>query len=378
MIGNMNQDQEFGGHSLTNEKWILSTILLGFSAVFFIPAALGIFAPSVPDQIMQSLANPATLKWRENFATYFISITLEAAPFMVIGAFIAALIEIIVPADTLPRLFKRLGVLGIPAVILISPVFPIGECGVIIIGRKLLQKGMPFPHVMAYLLAAPILNPVVLWGTYLAFYQDFFYPLLRGLGGFFVALLAGFLFMFVRRNWALKKDSTGDHFHDHSHGNNCCGEVPKAKKDTFPNKVARLFIHVRQDFLDMGIYFLFGVFLASSMKTFIGYQQLSHMGDGAFTGPATMMAMAFIMSLCSEADAFLAASFVEFDMFSQMGFLVLGPMLDIKLLVMYRTLFVPRFIMLFAGIIIILVGLYVALLQQFGELLLDYSLRGLM
>ncbi|MBF0454287.1 MAG: permease [Magnetococcales bacterium] len=364
-----------------DEKWILSSLLLIFSAAFFLPAVFDLFSPSVPDQVMQSLAAPATLKWRENFATYFISITLEAAPFMIIGAFIAALIEILVPNDTLPRLFGKLGLFGIPAVILVSPIFPICECGVIIIGRKLLQKGMPLPHVISYLLAAPILNPVVLGGTYIAFYQDYFYPMLRGLGGVSVALLTGLFFLFIRREWALKQEisdlsqKNGD-FHDHENG--CCGKESKQNQTGFLSKIEHLFVHVRRDFLEMGIYFLFGVFLASTMKTFIGNEQLSLLGDGPFTGPATMMVMAFVMSLCSEADAFLAASFVEFDMFSHMGFLVLGPMLDIKLLVMYRSIFTTRFILLFAGTVILLVGLYIAFLQKHGEFILDYSMRGLM
>jgi uncharacterized protein len=364
-----------------DEKWILSSLLLIFSAAFFLPAVFDIFAPSVPDQVMQSLAAPATLKWRENFATYFISITLEAAPFMIIGAFIAALIEILVPNDTLPRIFGKLGFLGIPAVILVSPIFPICECGVIIIGRKLLQKGMPLPHVISYLLAAPILNPVVLGGTYIAFYQDYFYPMLRGLGGVSVALMAGLFFLFIRPDWAIKhgvNDFSKQNSDSHDHEDGCCDEGFIQNKTGFLSKVEHLFIHVRRDFLEMGIYFLFGVFLASTMKTFIGNEQLSLLGDGSFTGPATMMFMAFVMSLCSEADAFLAASFVEFDMFSQMGFLVLGPMLDIKLLVMYRSIFTTRFIMLLAGVIIFLVGIYVAVLQKYGEFILDYSMRGLM
>jgi uncharacterized protein len=365
----------------TDEKWILSSLLLIFSAAFFLPAVFDIFAPSVPDQVMQSLAAPATLKWRENFATYFISITLEAAPFMIIGAFVAALIEILVPNDTLPRLFGKLGFLGIPAVILVSPIFPICECGVIIIGRKLLQKGMPLPHVISYLLAAPILNPVVLGGTYIAFFQDYFYPMLRGLGGVSVSLMAGLFALFIHREWAVKQEindlsQLNRDLHDHEGG--CCDEGSKPIQASFLNKIVHLLVHVRRDFLEMGIYFLFGVFLASTMKTFIGNEQLSLLGDGPFTGPATMMLMAFVMSLCSEADAFLAASFVEFDMFSHMGFLVLGPMLDIKLLVMYRSIFTTQFILLFAGVIIFLVGLYVAILQQYGEFILDYSMRGLM
>ncbi len=296
---------------------------------------------------------------------------------MVIGAFIAALIEIILPNDILPRLFGRLGVFGIPAVILAAPAFPVCECGVIIIGRKLLQKGMPLPHVIAYLLAAPILNPVVLGGTYLAFYQDFFYPLLRGVGGFGVALGAGLFFMLIRRDWALTAVSEPRNgFNNHSDA--CCSGDSCHNDHRLFSRIGTLLTHVRKDFLEMGIYFLFGVFLASAIKTFVGNDQLSTLGSGPVTGPAVMMAMAFVMSLCSEADAFLAASFVEFDMFAHMGFLVLGPMLDVKLLVMYRALFTVRFITLFAAVVTSLVALYVAILQTFGAAILDYSMQGLM
>ncbi len=122
-------------------------------------------------------------------------------------------------------------------------------------------------------------------------------------------------------------------------------------------------IHVRHDFLDMGTYFLFGVFLASLMKTFIDPEWLAWLGDGVVSGPAVMMLMSFTLSLCSEADAFVAASFVEFDMYAHTAFLVLGPMLDIKLLLMYRTLFQSHFILRLGLTIPLCVAVYVWLVR---------------
>lgn len=351
-----------------NDRWIIASVLLLFIAGFFLLPQWGLLTPSTSEQLLNPAAGQPQ-RLRENFAVYFLSIVLEAAPYMVIGAFLSALIEIFVPGDLLPRISRRLGVLGIPAMALVAPLFPICECAVVIVARRLFKKGLPLSHTLTYLLAAPIVNPVVLTGTWLAFYRDPLYPLLRGAGGVLVAVAIGYAFYSYDAAKALRTGAaTPDDGESCAHG---CGHAPSGK-------IGHILGHVRDDFLAMGSYFLMGVFLASCLKTFVPWQALDQLGNGPVTGPVSMGLAAFVMSLCSEADAFLAASFVEFDLFSHMAFLVLGPMLDIKLILMYRTLFTTRFILLFSLSVIWAVGLYIALLRLVPDTLFEAFLGGML
>ncbi|MEG3641004.1 permease [Magnetococcus sp. PR-3] len=348
--------------TITQDKLFLSLLLVGFVALFFNPWLSTLLAPDAAEQILSGQSSQGN-RWRENFSTYFIAITLEAAPFMIMGTLASALIELFVPAGFLPNMAKRLGFLGIPAVVLASPLFPICECGVVPVARRLLKKGLPLPHTLAYLLAAPIFNPVVLMGTWLAFYKDPIYPMLRGLGGVMVAIVVALLFYHYGRRRAL--------IHAEAFEPAPATLIPieiAQKKRSLPQRLAGIWrdlaFHVREDFLEITPYFLFGVFLASCMKTFIPQESLFQWGGDPLVGPAIMMAAAFVMSLCSEADAFLAASFVEFDVVSHMAFLVLGPMLDIKLLLMYSALFRARFIVLFSLAIILATSLFLLFMDK--------------
>ncbi|MBF0622586.1 MAG: permease [Magnetococcales bacterium] len=349
-------------NSTHRDQWIIGLFLGGVMMVLYFPAILNIFLPPLSERILSpNTQSINTFQWRENFATYFISITLEATPYMIMGAFLAALIEEFLPVGLLPRIVGRLGILGVPAVSILALLFPICECGVIVVARRLLKKGLPLPHVLAYLLAAPIVNPIVLFGTYVAFFQSYQYMWLRGIGGFVVAVGIGLLFYRIKPHRILIESHQDNHHHHHHHHHD--DAQPKKSFISNVTRLSNILNHVREDFLDMGLYFLLGIILASTMKTLVSADILFSVGEGSISGPASMMFAAFVLSLCSEADAFLAASFVEFDLFAHMAFLVLGPMLDIKLLIMYRTLFKPGFILLFSLTILTGVSLYITALH---------------
>lgn len=346
--------------------------------------------------------------WHDSFATYFIAIVLEAVPYILIGSLIAGLIELFMPASLLPRMTKRLGLLGIPATALVAPVFPACECGVLAVARGLLRKGLPLPHTVTYLLAGPIMNPTVLFTTWLAF-QDARYPILRALGALFVAVSVGFilwrmdprriLLAKVSESLARGDDNHGhdhhghdhghDHGHPHEHGAACADDchdhaapvnlgaalknpgvamatVPPpapapapARKRSLRQTVGQLSAHVIDHFLEMAAFFLMGVFIAAAMKTWFGSTIFSDVAASFLLAPLAMMLLAFILSLCAEADAFVAASFSEFSLPALMAFLVFGPMFDIKLLLMYRVVFRSWFIIAIAVAMAVLVLIYV-------------------
>ena len=291
----------------------------------------------------------ASSEWREPFSIFFIAIVLEAVPFILMGAFLSGIMEIWLPPDLLPRLTKKAGPWGLPLIALAAPLFPVCECGVVMVVRGLLRKGLPLPHAIVYLLAAPILNPTVLASTYIAF-QDWNYPIARALGGFFVALGAGFVFSLLPQDKLLKPNAPSsldtldqDCGCGHDHGQ------PPAPG--WLNRWGQAAGRVTSDFLDMLPYFLIGVTIASAMKTFIDPDALTELGEGEISGPLLMMTTSFVLSLCAEADAFVAASFIEFSFPAVMSFLILGPMFDIKLLMMYRPIFTWRAVLLLAVLV---------------------------
>ena len=297
----------------------------------------------------------ASREWREPFSIFFIAIVLEAVPFILLGAFLSGIMEIWLPADLLPRLTRKAGVWGLPLVALASPLFPVCECGVVMVVRGLMRKGLPLPHAIVYLLAAPILNPTVLASTYIAF-QDWNYPFYRALGGLVVALGAGLVFSLLPQGKLFKSEPAGPGAWDETCG---CGR-DHAAQPVWLSRWGRAAARVSSDFLDMLPYFLIGVSIASAMKTFVDPDALTRLGQGPVTGPGVMMSTAFILSLCAEADAFVAASFIEFDFPAVMAFLILGPMFDIKLLMMYRPIFTWQTVCLLAVLVWLGVALFVS------------------
>lgn len=337
------------------------------------PAALALFLGSLA-VLLPLLGGRAD--WQGRFSAYFVSIVLQSAPYMLLGALIAGTMERFLPQSWLPGAAARLGLPGIPAAALLAPLFPSCECGIVSVGRTLLRKGLPLPHTLAYLLAGPILNPVVMLSTWQAFH-DWRYPVLRAVGGFIVASLAGLLLRRVPLEFAFRPQflaGLGQGLPpaapvqptprrlEFSPVLNPLGANAAATLANPPRRarqrlagLRQVLAHVRVDFLEMSVYFLFGVFIASAMKTFIPSSALEQLAHGLFSGPLAMMLTAFGLSLCSEADAFAAASFTEFSLHSKLAFLVLGPMLDIKLLMMYRSMFRSRFVAALAGCITLLV-----------------------
>ena len=308
--------------------------------------------------------------WHATFLTYVVAIVLQAVPFLLLGAVIGAAIESFIPTRWLPTMARRLGPWGLPAMVVVAPIFPICECAVLGVGRGLLRRGLPLPHVLTYLIAAPILNPTVLASTWIAF-GDPLPAFLRGLGGGMVALLIGWWVSTLAPTWCLRPRPLLAGFTaapqeaiplmvvPGSIAAPGYGAAVKLDSD-WRKKGLRWCTTSLEHFLELASWFLIGVALAATLKTMIGTRLLEDLGGGVVSGPATMMVTAIVLSLCAEADAFVAASFTGFSLPALLAFLVLGPMLDLKLLLMYRSIFTVRFISALAAAMLVLVSAYIA------------------
>jgi uncharacterized membrane protein YraQ (UPF0718 family) len=217
--------------------------------------------------------------------------------------------------------------------------------------RRLIAKGLPLSNAIAYMLAAPIVNPIVAFSTYAAFRgqgAEEFTVLRLGIG-YFVAVLVGFAVQNLQLVSVLRKNILAglDHPpHDHRHAPTLFGK----------RLVSAMNAGVR-DFLDVMVYFILGVAVASVFGTAVNQEVFLPLALNDWLAVPSMMALAGILSLCSSSDAFIAATFVAFPAVAKLAFLVFGPMMDLKLLFIYSAVFTKRFVFGLAVGLFILIGL---------------------
>ncbi|NBO91320.1 MAG: hypothetical protein EBV06_03240 [Planctomycetia bacterium] len=299
------------------------------------------------------------LPYITSFIIIFRSILWEALPFIVLGAVIAGLLEEFLPPWLLTYLIPRNPFLAVGIGGLLGIVFPICECGIVPIMRRLLRKGLPLSCCVAYLLAGPIVNIVVLLSTMAAFsgmentylggqptYQmsNWWMTGFRAGLGYIVAVVTGLLveWMWRKHGEALltpvtrpsnlpMADENGNNLHE---------------KRSLWQRISNVSETALHDFVDITVFLILGAMLAAGSRMFLTPERIAELGSQhAILAIVLMMGLAVMLCLCSEADAFVAASFVTLQPSAKLSFLVLGPMLDFKLYAMYTVIFRPKLIM---------------------------------
>lgn len=274
----------------------------------------------------------------QTFVTIFMGIFVEAAPFLVAGSVVSGFIEVFIDRNALARFVPRNAVLASLVGALLGFTFPVCECGVVPVTRRLYQKGLPLPVGIAFLLAAPVVNPVVILSTYTAFGWG---PLLVGrfLFSVLIAFIVGLIFTVARPGEVLLPETI------HSMDDTCAVDHPH-EAPLAPGRVAKLWQALAiggDDFLDMARYLVAGSLLAAGMQTAVHQSALLALGSGPVLSVIVLMVLAFVLSICSTVDAFLALSFVNtFTTGSILAFLTFGPMVDIKSSLMFLGVFRRR------------------------------------
>ena len=292
----------------------------------------------------------------KTIAVTFVAIVLEAVPFVMIGSIAGGLMEVFVSNERMSAIFAK-GRKGIFLAAGLGLLFPVCECAVVPFIRRLLAKGVPPGAAAAYLLAGPIVNPIVFLSTGVAY--SFYWPtaflrlILGYIVGVFVGFLVGAVFGSDPRSIAIRegaaescRDDSSSCFHDHA----------ERLADGLPAKRAgRLWEalgHGAVDFIATGRFLVMGAFVAAFINAALPRHVLVGLAGVPILSIASAMALAVGLNLCSDADAFVAASMRSFLPFpAQMAFMLLGPMLDVKLLFMYRSVFRGRFIVFMAIVI---------------------------
>lgn len=257
------------------------------------------------------------------FQVVFISIVLEAVPFILLGSLISGLIHVLVPEDTLKRFIPTGRFPSVLAGAFLGFFFPVCECGVIPVARGLMRKGVPLHAAVAFILAAPVANPVVILSTAVAFNYDFKVVAVRVGLVLLIATIIGLLMAWlpVGRNFMRQDDEMTE-------GCGCCSETSSG---SLAEKVSGVVEHATREFFDVGKFLILGSFLAAFIQTFVSRPHLLAVAKGPVLSVLSMNALAVLTCLCSEVDAFVARSFsLSFSMGSVLSFMILGPMFDIK------------------------------------------------
>jgi uncharacterized membrane protein YraQ (UPF0718 family) len=288
-----------------------------------------------------------TFTW-QNFWFSFLALAFEGLPFVLLGSLISGAIAAFVPSKIITGILPKNGFLATLASGLLGLCFPVCECGIVPIVRRLINKGLPVSCGVTFMLASPIVNPIVAFSTYAAFRGQ--HPGLNmavrlGLG-YVVAVLAGLVVRRLDPGSILRTGAV---------------KIPTRKRLAFsvsplpdaentgvePAFQTKLMAAVRMacdDFIDTAIYFMIGAAVAATFNTAVDQRIILPLSLQSTLSTFSMMAIAAVLTLCSTSDAFIAATFVSFPIFARMAFMVFGPMFDLKLFFLYSVLFKKRFV----------------------------------
>ncbi len=275
------------------------------------------------------------------FVNIFLGILLQAVPFLLIGVLLSSAIQIFIPQSVIERRFpKSLGA-GMLVAVAAGFCLPVCDCASIPIFRSLVRKGIPLPVAVTFMAATPVINPVVILSTYYAFSGNMTVVIGRICFGIIAALIIGLIF----GSWPPRDNILSGGALDRLMCSCGCYEDIEAIT-TFRQKAGLFLRHSQAEFFNVGKYLVIGTIIAAVFQVLgTGIFVSAQSGTGLAVSILIMMVMAFVLSLCSSSDAVIARSLAnQFPMGAIMGFLVFGPMMDIKNVMMLSSGFSKRFI----------------------------------
>src|SRR5208283_3026891 len=286
------------------------------------------------------------------FAT-FSGLAFETLPFLVIGSLLSSLIRVLVPGDFLRRFFPKNKMISILAGVFLGVLLPVCECGTVPVARSLSEKGLPLSTAAAFLLAAPIVNPITVVSTIVAF-QGYVQPVFLfriGLG-----VSAAFLIAMIIEMASVLSDPTPSpaEYERVARAERAADTQGRAH---VPEMILKVLDHTSHDFLDTARFLVIGIFTASLARVIVPMSSLTAaLSQSSAAAVGIGMTMAYVLSLCSSADAFVARSLLSSLPFAAtLGFLLLGPMIDIKNTILLSRFIPSRKLCVLVGLIIVVI-----------------------
>jgi uncharacterized membrane protein YraQ (UPF0718 family) len=256
------------------------------------------------------LSGPAFAAWR----TVCLAITVQALPFLILGTVLSGAINAFVPADLFTRVLPRSPALAVPVAGAAGAVLPGCECASVPVANSLIRRGVTPAAAFAFLLSAPAINPVVLTATAVAFPGKPAMVAARLLASLATAAVMGWLWLWLgREEWLRPAVRHGGHHVGHS-------------------RWREFRLGFQYDFLHAGGFLVLGAMAAATFNVAVPRAVLDAFSGSPWLSVLFLTGLAIVLAVCSEADAFVAASLTGFSPVARLAFLVVGPMVDLKLI----------------------------------------------
>jgi uncharacterized membrane protein YraQ (UPF0718 family) len=271
----------------------------------------------------------------QTWATVFVAICVQALPFLVAGVALSAAITVFVPAGFWARALPRHPAAAVPVAGAAGAVLPGCECASVPVAAGLMARGVTPPAALAFLLASPAINPIVLVSTAVAFPNQPEMVAARFAASLAVAVLAGWLWArFGRTGWL---------------------RIP-TRAATAPggSRFAAFTDAMLHDLLHAGGFLVVGGLAAATLNAIVPREWTTGLAGIPVVSVLVLGMLAVVLSLCSEADAFVAASMTAFSPTAKLAFLVVGPMVDLKLIALQTGTFGRRFVHRFVPLVFVL------------------------
>jgi uncharacterized membrane protein YraQ (UPF0718 family) len=270
----------------------------------------------------------------KTWLTVFVSVVVQAIPFLTLGVVVSAALAVLVPADLLARLVPRRAGVAVPLAGAAGALLPGCECGSVPIAGRLLARGVPAGVALAFLLSAPAINPVVLVATAVAFPGHPEVVVARLLASLAVSVVTGLLWTRLGRlpGWLPRVAAR-----------RAAGDGPRW---------AALATAAREDFIQAGGFLVVGSLTSATLNVALPRGFLTGLGGQGVLSVAVLGLFAVLLAICSEADAFIAASFTAFSPTARLAFMVVGPAIDVKLFALQVGVFGRSFAVRFAPVVL--------------------------
>ncbi|MEV5876373.1 permease [Streptomyces sp. NPDC052101] len=265
------------------------------------------------------LNQPAVQAWR----TVCLAITVQALPFLLLGTALSGAINAFVPAELFTRILPKRAALAVPVAGAAGAVLPGCECASVPVANSLIRRGVTPAAAFAFLLSAPAINPVVLTATAVAFPGNPAMVVARLVASLATAAVMGWLWLWLgKERWlrpVLRHQHTG-----HRHGRSRWNEFR---------------LGFQHDFLHAGGFLVLGAMAAATFNVAVPRSVLDTFSGSPWLSVLFLAGLAVLLAVCSEADAFVAASLTGFSPTARLAFMVVGPMVDLKLIALQAGTF---------------------------------------
>lgn len=267
----------------------------------------------------------------QTWSTIFVSVSVQAIPFLLLGVIVSGAIAAFVPSTVFTRILPARASLAVPAASACGVVLPGCECGSVPIANRLVSRGVRPSAALAFMLSAPAVNPIVLVATAVAFAG--LEPSMvwaRLVAGLATAVLMGWIWERVGRPGWMRP------------------LAPRMADQPDERGWGVFLTTTRGDFTQAGGFLVLGAAVAATFKVLVSQGWMDNIGASILWSVLLMGLLAFMLALCSEADAFIAASFTTIPLVGKLVFLTVGPTVDVKLVALQAGTFGRRFAVRFA------------------------------